>query len=111
MIYAGLSSVDGLATPNTQQQHTHKQISSRRAFLSTSTAIAFLGLQPIVANARYILNEETGEYDEVTDDDWKDTWSKRLDKAKTMSNEDIFLGKQMHCKMVHIMICLVYSLT
>ena len=94
VIYAGLSSVDGLSAsaPNTQQHI--KQISSRRAFLSTSTAIAFLGLQPIVANARYILNEETGEYDEVTDDDWKNTWSKRLDKAKTMSNEDIFLAAQ-----------------
>ena len=105
-IYAGLLSVDGLATAKIPQQHKHymhKQISSRRAFLSTSTAIAFLGLQPIVANARYILNEETGEYDEVTDDDWQSTWTKRLDKAKTMSNEDIFLGKQMHCKMVHIL--------
>ena len=93
VIYAGLSSVDGLSAsaPNTQQ-HMHKQSSSRRAFLSTSTA--FLGLQPIVANARYILNEETGEYDEVTDDDWQNTWSKRLDKAKTMSNEDIFLAAQ-----------------
>ena len=83
-----VTSVFGLSAPNTQRV---EQNISRRAFLSTSAATAFFtAIQPV--SARYILNEETGEYDEVTDEDWQTTWSKRLDKAKTMSNEDIFLG-------------------
>jgi hypothetical protein len=47
-----------------------------------------------IANARFVLNEQTGDYDEVLDEDWKTTWGKRLDKAKTMSPEDVFLAAQ-----------------
>ena len=73
--------------------------SRRRAFLSTTAATAFFTAVtttiPQIANARYVLNEVTGEYDEVQDDeDWQSAWGKRLDKAKTMSKEDIFLAAQ-----------------
>lgn len=73
----------------------HISSSSRRAFLSES-ALAFtsvLGL-PAASNARYILNEETGEYDEVTDEDWQTTWNKRVEKARNMSTDEVFLAAQ-----------------
>ena len=84
------SIAEGLAAPVPQPRHT-QQTSSRRAFLLTSAAAAFV---PQIANARYVLNEETGEYDEVTDEDWQTTWGKRLDKAKSMGTEDVFLAAQ-----------------
>eukprot|EP00986_Skeletonema_menzelii_P000438 scaffold128_cov140-Skeletonema_menzelii.AAC.14 len=72
--------------------------SSRRSFLSntfaTTTAATLLTIIPQQANARYILNEETGEYDEVTDEDWQTTWKKRLEKAQAMGTEDVFLAAQ-----------------
>lgn len=71
---------------------------SRRAFISTSaaaaTAFASLVGAPTASNARYILNEETGEYDEVTDEDWQTTWNKRIEKAKSMSTDEVFLAAQ-----------------
>lgn len=71
---------------------------SRRAFISTSaaaaTAFASLVGAPAASNARYILNEETGEYDEVTDEDWQTTWNKRIEKAKSMSTDEVFLAAQ-----------------
>ncbi|KAL9190609.1 hypothetical protein ACHAXT_000315 [Thalassiosira profunda] len=87
------SIAEGLAAPAPQPQRT-QQISSRRAFLSTSAAAAFIATIPQIANARYVLNEDTGEYDEVTDEDWQTTWGKRLDKAKSMGTEDVFLAAQ-----------------
>lgn len=41
------------------------------------------------ANARYILDEETGDYVEVEDADWQTTWKQRVDKAQSMSKEEI----------------------
>ncbi len=94
ILFIGIASVvDGLAAPHIQTIHN-----SRRAFLiSTSTAsvTAFTTIiSPQSANARYVLNEETGEYDEVEDEDWQTAWGKRLDKAKSMSTEDVFLAAQ-----------------
>lgn len=89
----GLISIDGLAAPNTQNTQ-NQQLNSRRAFLSTSAATAFFATIPQIANARYVLNEDTGEYDEVQDEDWQTAWGKRLDKAKSMSTEDVFLAAQ-----------------
>ena len=77
--------------------------SSRRSFLSNAFAKTTAAAAAVVvttttipqsANARYVLNEETGEYDEVTDEDWQTTWKKRLDKAQTMGTEDVFLAAQ-----------------
>ena len=53
-----------------------------------------LTIKPQQANARFVLNEETGEFDEVSDEDWQTTWKKRLDKAKEMGTEDVFLAAQ-----------------
>ncbi len=89
-----LASVDGLAASPKSQQKVNQNVNSRRAFIATSAATAFFTSIPQIANARYVLNEETGEYDEVQDEDWQTTWGKRLDKAKSMSTEDVFLAAQ-----------------
>mmetsp|Transcript_23064 Transcript_23064/g.34931 ORF Transcript_23064/g.34931 Transcript_23064/m.34931 type:complete len:171 (+) Transcript_23064:48-560(+) len=68
--------------------------SSRRSFLSNTFATAAALSIPQLANARYVLNEETGDYDEVTDKDWQTTWKERLEKAQTMGTEDVFLAAQ-----------------
>lgn len=62
----------------------------RRAFLA-STAAAVL-LPATAANARYAMNEETGEYDEVEDPTWQEAWKGRLDKAQSMSTDDVFMA-------------------
>jgi hypothetical protein len=107
-----LSSAEGFGmntTPSSsskqqlQQQHSiidSSSSSSRRSFLSkaftktATTSAAILLSIPQLASARYVLNEETGEYDEVTDEDWQTTWKKRLDKAQSMGTEDVFLAAQ-----------------
>mmetsp|Transcript_22716 Transcript_22716/g.65481 ORF Transcript_22716/g.65481 Transcript_22716/m.65481 type:complete len:157 (+) Transcript_22716:71-541(+) len=84
-----LASVDGLS-PVVEQ---------RRSFLARCTAAvttsgaAVLALPPI-AHARYVLNDETGDYDEVEDEDWQTAWGKRLDKAKSMSSDEVFMAAQ-----------------
>ncbi|KAL7538949.1 hypothetical protein ACHAXR_008909 [Thalassiosira sp. AJA248-18] len=91
LLVIGLASgAEGLAAPTPQNIN---QQNSRRAFLSTSAATAFFTI-PQIANARYILNQDTGEYDEVKDEDWQAAWGKRLDKAKSMSSEEVFLAAQ-----------------
>ena len=47
-------------------------------------------LQPQSANARWMLDEDTGDYVEVEDVDWQTAWKQRLDKASNMSQEEIF---------------------
>ncbi|KAL7529288.1 hypothetical protein ACHAWF_002919 [Thalassiosira exigua] len=90
LFIARIQSADGLAAPTPRGTDN-----TRRAFLSNAatTAAAFVAL-PQAAGARYVLNEDTGEYDEVQDEDWQTTWGKRLDKAKSMSTEDVFLAAQ-----------------
>jgi len=44
---------------------------------------------PPPANARYVLDEE-GEYVELQEEDWKTAWKSRLDKAQSMSKDEIF---------------------
>ena len=78
------ASVDSLA-PVVEQQ--------RRSFLARCSGAAVFTLTP-VAQARYVLNEETGDYDEIEDDDWQTAWGKRLDKAKSMSSEEVFMAAQ-----------------
>ena len=88
--FALLGSVEGLSAP----------VEQRRSFLqrtsaATATAtVSVLGLPVAPANARYVLNEETGDYDEVEDDDWQTAWGKRLDKAKSMSSDEVFMAAQ-----------------
>jgi len=70
--------------------------SSRRRFLNVaSTTVASLAAAELVAepcSARYILNEETGDYDEIEEKDWQATWGSRLEKAKSMGTDDVFLA-------------------
>jgi preprotein translocase subunit SecG len=96
-----LSTSEGFGTgttPSSKQQQQPAVENSRRAFLSntlaTATAVVTTTTIPQLANARYVLNEETGDYDEVTDEDWQTTWKKRLEKAQSMGTEDVFLAAQ-----------------
>ena len=69
-------------------------VEQRRSFLARCAAGLTLAPQVGVANARFILNEETGDYDEIEDDDWQTAWGKRLDKAKSMSSDEVFMAAQ-----------------
>ena len=89
LAFAFLRSVEGLSAP----------VEQRRSFLQRCTAaatatVSILGMPVAPANARYVLNEETGDYDEVEDDDWQTAWGKRLDKAKSMSSDEVFMAAQ-----------------
>jgi hypothetical protein len=87
-------------TPNKAASNNNDNHSERRSFISKTiqtTAVILLtttATTAVTANARYILNEQTGDYDEVNDEDWQTTWSKRLDKAKSMGTEEVFLAAQ-----------------
>mmetsp|Transcript_32015 Transcript_32015/g.76491 ORF Transcript_32015/g.76491 Transcript_32015/m.76491 type:complete len:170 (+) Transcript_32015:151-660(+) len=82
----------GLSRTNTQLAGSSSNVEeSRRRFLVASTTVASL-LVAEPCNARYILNEETGDYDEVEDKDWQTTWGDRLEKAKSMGTDDVFLA-------------------
>jgi hypothetical protein len=95
-----LGVINGMVIPSKKSYVSNGErdlrFSSRRAFLSTTAATALTSMVglPTVSNARYILNEETGEYDEVRDEDWQTTWNKRLEKAKSMSTDEVFLAAQ-----------------
>ena len=94
IVILGFATIDGLAAPTPSSPNEQRDYGSRRAFVSTSAlATAFLATTNI-ANARFVLNEQTGDYDEVLDEDWQTTWGKRLDKAKSMDMEDVFLAAQ-----------------
>ena len=91
------SSVEGFGTTpssNNKPAAAVTENSSRRSFLSNTFATAAALSIPQLANARYVLNDETGDYDEVTDKDWQTTWKERLEKAQTMGSEDVFLAAQ-----------------
>lgn len=65
-----------------------------RSVLTTTTVIASGGM-PLPAAAepqkRYVLDDETGEYVEVTEEgDWKKEWKSRYDQMSTMSRDEIF---------------------
>jgi hypothetical protein len=46
---------------------------------------------PNAAMARYVLDEATGDYVELEEDaDWQTAWKQRLDKASSMSQDEIF---------------------
>ena len=71
------------------------EVYHRRQFLRVATfsAIGMAGAAswfPQEAQARYILDDETGDYVEVEDEDWQTEWRQRLDKAKGMSQKEIF---------------------
>ena len=75
----------------------HDSAMTRRGFwcrasvLTTisTTMVATTGL-PSPAWARYMLDDDTGEYVEVQDKPWQDELKARLDKASSMSKDEIF---------------------
>ena len=67
------------------------EVPTRRQFVaSLATTLAILSTASSPAQARFVLDEETGDYVEVEDVDWQTAWKQRLDKASTMSNDEIF---------------------
>jgi hypothetical protein len=63
---------------------------TRRALLFSSTAT--LLLLPNVGNARVVMDDDTGEYVEVEEQDWQIAWKERLDKAQSMSPDEVFMA-------------------
>eukprot|EP00980_Cylindrotheca_fusiformis_P006278 scaffold1340_cov122-Cylindrotheca_fusiformis.AAC.21 len=77
------------------------EILSRRQFwtlasLAGASGGVLVSLPPMAraasttSSSRYILDEETGDYVEVEDEDWQTVWRQRLDKAQSMSTQEIF---------------------
>jgi hypothetical protein len=62
---------------------------SRRALL-VGGAVALMTVAPQTSWARYMLDDETGDYVKVEDVDWQTEWKGRLDKASTMTKDEIF---------------------
>jgi hypothetical protein len=106
MFAASIATIEGFSPSHShlqnQQQllpalnaHANKDeedIQSRRKMLASSLISLSTIMIPLVspANARYVLNEETGDYDEVTDEDWQTAWKQRAEKAQSMSKDEIF---------------------
>jgi len=65
---------------------------TRRDVLKWASLVAFCTetAVPSIASARYVLDEETGDYVEVEEADWQTAWKQRLDKASNMSKDEIF---------------------
>ena len=87
------------ASPRTSPSTTTTTIStSRRCFFRTAaasmvmagTVAGGIAVTPPPAWARYILDEETGDYVEIQDVPWQTEWKQRLDKASTMTQSEIF---------------------
>lgn len=66
--------------------------SSRRGLLvgAAAAALVTVTVAPPRSWARYLMDEETGDYVQVEDADWQTEWKSRLDKASTMSKDEIF---------------------
>lgn len=77
----------GLDIPSfmTRRDWLHR-LSLGTAFMSTAVVV----LLPQSAAARWVLDEDTGEYVQVEDVDWQTAWKQRLDKASSMSQDEIF---------------------
>ena len=97
IIFATLSSLiassEGLA-PSTSVEQRRSFLKRCASATATIAGGSVIGVPTAPANARYVLNEETGDYDEVEDEDWQTAWGKRLDKAKSMSSDEVFMAAQ-----------------
>lgn len=68
----------------------------RRSFFGTVGIVSVALVPPFSmftaqpAYARYILDEDTGDYVEIEDVAWQTEWKQRLDKASTMTKDEIF---------------------
>ena len=65
--------------------------SCRRSFVKSGVSLLLPFSIVGQAEARYILNED-GDYEEVTEEDWQTTWKSRLEKAQSMSTQDVFVA-------------------
>jgi hypothetical protein len=77
-----------------QQQDCSTPSPSRRGLLvGTAVALMTVAVAPQTSwgvGTRYMMDEETGEYVQVEDADWQTEWKGRLDKASTMTKDEIF---------------------
>ena len=66
-------------------------VSRRKLFVSSILPLSTLlaSTIPPPASAKYVLNDD-GDYDEVAEEDWQTVWKQRLDKANSMSTDEIF---------------------
>jgi hypothetical protein len=91
-----IGSIVALQQPALKASSTSANNSSRRTFLASSAAAAFFtagaAAAPSPALARLVMNEETGDYDDVEEPAWQETWKGRLDKAQNMSSQDVFMA-------------------
>jgi hypothetical protein len=63
----------------------------RRQFLATALiGVVSTCTVPQIAQARYVLDDETGDFVQVEEEDWQTSWRQRLDKAQTMSTDEVF---------------------
>lgn len=94
-----LASIQERLSRNQSVSKTANQVPSnnvtenRRHFVKSSLA-TFVSFLPILAAkepamARYVLNDD-GDYEEVADEAWQTVWKQRLDKASSMSKDEIF---------------------
>jgi hypothetical protein len=80
-------------SPRMMPSRAEAALPSRRRWLcliaSGTAAVNAWTFGPSTALARYVLDEETGDYVEVDETDWQTAWKQRLDKASTMSMDEI----------------------
>jgi hypothetical protein len=61
----------------------------RRQVLAAILSASILSVSSPANANRYILDEETGDYVGIEEADWQTTWKERMDKAQSMSTEEI----------------------
>jgi len=65
------------------------KLSRRTMIQSTIQSLSFFGAAS-AANADYTILNDEGEYEQIKEEDWQTTWKSRIDKASTMSTDEIF---------------------
>mmetsp|Transcript_19344 Transcript_19344/g.36519 ORF Transcript_19344/g.36519 Transcript_19344/m.36519 type:complete len:212 (-) Transcript_19344:131-766(-) len=79
---------DDVVSFQTEEQEDYSR--SRRALVTSTLPLLMLLATQRPAAARWILDDDTGEFVEVDDVDWQTAWKERLDKASTMTSDEIF---------------------
>lgn len=89
---------DGQAKSENERQEGGESFSAIRSattrrdyfWQSVLAGAATITAFPQFAAARFVLDEDTGEYVEVDEVDWQTAWKDRLEKASSMSRDEIF---------------------
>uniref|UniRef100_A0A7S3PUT6 Uncharacterized protein n=1 Tax=Chaetoceros debilis TaxID=122233 RepID=A0A7S3PUT6_9STRA len=81
--------VECLTVGKSRNQIPSPAMSRKKMIVSSMAALTGSVLVPS-SEAKYILNDETGDYVEISEEDWQTSWKQRLDKAQSMSSEEIF---------------------